>query len=97
MAKYPKEDKCSECGAHIGWIMNETGELMTLGLCDECADHTDPYGEPSNPQRGSSDLIPCLLLLLFTLLGLGSCSLYYANLADSKIEALIAKVMGVLP
>lgn len=32
---YPREDKCKVCGDHIGWILNEIGEAMALGLCDK--------------------------------------------------------------
>lgn len=32
---YPREDKCKYCGAHIGYILNQMGEMMALGVCDK--------------------------------------------------------------
>ena len=31
--KYPKEDKCTYCGEHIGWILSEVGAFLSLGVC----------------------------------------------------------------
>lgn len=36
MPKYPREDTCAKCGAHVGWIISEAGEMFALGLCDDC-------------------------------------------------------------
>lgn len=38
MNEYPKEDKCRKCGAHIGWILQPMGELVALGICEDCKD-----------------------------------------------------------
>jgi hypothetical protein len=35
MPKYPREDKCKICSVHLGWIMNEMGEMVALGLCEK--------------------------------------------------------------
>lgn len=40
---YPREDKCQECGRHIGWVVSFMGELFALGWCD---DHMSPDAEP---------------------------------------------------
>jgi len=32
---YPREDVCAICGVHIGWILDEVGEMVALGRCDE--------------------------------------------------------------
>ena len=36
MSNYPREDVCRKCGAHVGWIVSELGEMFALGLCDDC-------------------------------------------------------------
>jgi len=44
---YPREDRCRFCGAHIGWVANELGEMFALGVCDrkECQAKANAGGD----------------------------------------------------
>lgn len=38
---YPREDVCRCCAAHIGWVLAPIGEIVALGVCEDCAETTD--------------------------------------------------------
>lgn len=33
--RYPREDKCRVCGAHIGFILHPIAEALALFVCDK--------------------------------------------------------------
>lgn len=42
---YPREDTCSECGVHLGWVLNEQGEDVALGICEDCYEDEGEEGD----------------------------------------------------
>lgn len=49
---YPREDRCTVCGAHVGWILHPAGEALRLGRCD---DHPLPDEAEAEQDEGETE------------------------------------------